>query len=577
MPVLTEPSQSLETKTALPPVGALKKTTPGNFHVGNTVRYSPGLRGLWLKLKNKAAPDLMHLLLLRSALRQAPSPSGMTNIGAYQIKTSDASAFLQQYKSSLPATIPDVDCCPGADWLGYGYRPFGPIVNSDSSSREPLFQLLDYDQYRFNGKDYIKPKIVMALDENEANCQTVQENAAKDAFTEISSKFFGGANFGFFKGELQLAFSLSLKSYWEYRFAAFQMYLRMLRLTLPATMSTYLAPNFKAALNNATADAKAKAARRKMTHGTDFTSFFNTWGTHYISGIHVGGVYNFYMKFESTSYSTTMDIDQKVSATCAVLQGGNETDISAAMNGLSSRDEVNVTAYGGIDEPIDWTDLAQWQIAVRANPAFSQFYGTNMEGLTPIYTLVSDNAGKTALKHEWDNYCSANKLVLSGIGTVVTALNIGCDDDAQKANTQASNNGAFNVIPVDLNEGAGGPYIFIGQKYGNADTEKPLLDLVGVTGSQNVQAPAGYYKYPTDLNKGVGGAYIYLCSTCDPTGRELLLPIRNVGVESYSDKRDPAFFTARGLTVVSEAGSSDSLDMNRGAGGKFVYVTFTRG
>jgi hypothetical protein len=313
-----------------------------------------------------------------------------------------------------------------------------------------------------------------------------------------------------------------------------------------------------------------------MPHRTDFANFFDTWGTHYISGIHVGGAYDFYMKFENRNYTSTQEIDAKVSAAYLGLSASNSTAISQAMRSLADRQELTVTCYGGLSVPQDWSQLALWQEAVRRNPGPMSFYGDQFQGLTQIYKLVSDATCQDALKEQWKTYCASKMLRIPGIGQVVTSLNIGADKDESKAIATAKA-GGFEVIPVDMNEGAKGPFIFIGKKFGDGEAEKPLLDLVAVTGSANVEAPADYYRYPTDLNRGVGGEFIYLCSTADSAGRELLLPIRNISAESFDEKKNSDFFLLnRGLIAVSEAGSHDPLDMNRGAHGKWVYVTFTR-
>ncbi|MCH3918171.1 MAG: hypothetical protein LKE40_12095 [Spirochaetia bacterium] len=70
----------------------------------------------------------------------------------------------------------------------------------------------------------------------------------------------------------------------------------------------------------------------------------------------------------------------------------------------------------------------------------------------------------------------------------------------------------YTKINVDLNTGAGGDYIYLFYKKDTKweyDTDG-ITDITLVTG-QNAFAPAGYDRLSVDLNRGAGGEYIYLC------------------------------------------------------------------
>lgn len=65
------------------------------------------------------------------------------------------------------------------------------------------------------------------------------------------------------------------------------------------------------------------------------------------------------------------------------------------------------------------------------------------------------------------------------------------------------------LIPVDLNSGAGGDYIYLAFNRGEKDL---ITDLIVIEG-QNKEVPSGYEKIDTDLNINVGksSAYLYFC------------------------------------------------------------------
>ncbi|GAA4438861.1 hypothetical protein GCM10023188_34670 [Pontibacter saemangeumensis] len=66
-------------------------------------------------------------------------------------------------------------------------------------------------------------------------------------------------------------------------------------------------------------------------------------------------------------------------------------------------------------------------------------------------------------------------------------------------------------LPVDLNDGAGGKYV-----YGHATRDSyygsPIKEVGVLSGSSStIQPPTGWVKVPNDLNENAGGDYIYFC------------------------------------------------------------------
>lgn len=65
---------------------------------------------------------------------------------------------------------------------------------------------------------------------------------------------------------------------------------------------------------------------------------------------------------------------------------------------------------------------------------------------------------------------------------------------------------------VDLNDGAGGKYIF-GHVYRETDGGRTPIKEVGILSgnSSSIQPPTGWLKDPQDLNENAGGDFIYFC------------------------------------------------------------------
>jgi hypothetical protein len=113
----------------------------------------------------------------------------------------------------------------------------------------------------------------------------------------------------------------------------------------------------------------------------------------------------------------------------------------------------------------------------------------------------------------------------------------------------------------DLNEGAGGKYIYICLKKGGWENAITHLDVISGNNS-GVAPPAGFTKIPQDLNQGSGGKYIYLCYKRQAG----MLPITNISLisgSSSSVKNKNAF----GYTIINK-------DLNEGAGGKYIYLCY---
>ncbi len=70
-----------------------------------------------------------------------------------------------------------------------------------------------------------------------------------------------------------------------------------------------------------------------------------------------------------------------------------------------------------------------------------------------------------------------------------------------------------NSLWTDLNRGAGGPFIYIEGSYASGPTDSPLRvsDILVISSTSKVTAYGDWHVIPQDLNEGAGGKWIYLC------------------------------------------------------------------
>lgn len=119
----------------------------------------------------------------------------------------------------------------------------------------------------------------------------------------------------------------------------------------------------------------------------------------------------------------------------------------------------------------------------------------------------------------------------------------------------------YEKIDVDLNEGAGGDYIYLCIQRGT-DKAKAIDDIKLISQwDKGCQPPAGYEKVNLDLNQGAGGKYIYLCKH-----RGSKEPFLDVKVLRSSSRN---VSVPEGYTLISQ-------DLNEGAGGKYIYICYAR-
>jgi len=117
----------------------------------------------------------------------------------------------------------------------------------------------------------------------------------------------------------------------------------------------------------------------------------------------------------------------------------------------------------------------------------------------------------------------------------------------------------WNLVDYDLNERAGGNYIFMHWCAGW--TTNPITDVAVITGkSSTIAPPSGYTKLNVDLNRGAGGDYIYFC------GRSLSWenPITLLGIAGAKKEADAKNKAPYGSIV--------NVDLNKGAGGDYIYL-----
>lgn len=153
---------------------------------------------------------------------------------------------------------------------------------------------------------------------------------------------------------------------------------------------------------------------------------------------------------------------------------------------------------------------------------------------------------------------------------------VAAHDKSEDAKKQLRENG-YSVIEKDLNEDAGGKYIYLGYKstteYNDAITDLIVSVGKGATGDVTI----GGYRYTQvtrlngfngDLNDEAGGKYLYLKYTKD--GKDKTAPaIASLGVILSGSSKSSSNYV-KGYE--SQTLYKSSMDLNYDAGGDYVYL-----
>ncbi len=186
------------------------------------------------------------------------------------------------------------------------------------------------------------------------------------------------------------------------------------------------------------------------------------------------------------------------------------------------------------------------------------------DGINHTYTSNQTvNAWLTPERHYLDIRRGTYRKVVSGIRVAY-----GSSASAAKKEFSAD----YIVVDKDLNSKSGGKYIYLGYKMGDEDKVGPITNLT-LTYASKAQSwksksftvngiTATYNRIDIDLNKGSGGKYIYLCYTTDRKFKPL------TGIDVVFGGSTIASY----WEILTWEGNGTNADVNKGSGGKYIYI-----
>lgn len=214
-----------------------------------------------------------------------------------------------------------------------------------------------------------------------------------------------------------------------------------------------------------------------------------------------------------------------------------------------------------IDEDVPFFEVAKGDSIskniFRAKPIFNQ-----SDEMTLLYSSYDEKKSK------------ASGSSYEGVFCEITRLAVHICSSAHQGGTWDDGYGhVYNLIPVDLNEGSGGKYIYlVYSKDPNIEGARGYYNIhINIGLSQNLQPGEWVTGDPAlgimaDLNDGAGGSYLYLHSFDNGNYFDHAIDVAIVSSTSsnvgYSGPGGPWYKV--------------NTDLNYRAGGKYIYLFYSR-
>jgi hypothetical protein len=391
---------------------------------------------------------------------------------------------------------------------------------------------------------------------------------------DFTQKVSLSGSYMYFSGSVGLYFDESMYTSSSYSFATVQSLIRKYALRVPldvpsADLKQYLTDTARAQINDVSVPPSA---------------LFAMYGTHAIRGLVVGGRMDYNtaadMTFETGGRTIAAYARASFKSAYASASIASETIDSQSMSEFDSRAVRTLEIYGGKSEYgqgiISDNEYQAWIGSISDNPIFVDFEPT---GLVPLWTFAGDPARAQAIQDAYVAYAHTKDVVfIPEIGTALTGLRV---EYTSGSNPPVIVDG-HRRLPVDLNQGSGGGFIWVYYKLGADDGSDgtPIGHIYTVdTSNGESNTPGGpcavdYAGYCRDLNQSVGGDYIYLHYLLDASNPIRAIVVKADGVyhwapaeaaNQYNPDLDVEWCTHMGNPLVLQ-------DLNEGAGGAYIYI-----
>lgn len=456
--------------------------------------------------------------------------------------------------AALPTNV-----LPGVEAVGAGYNPFLEYASADSIT----VQLFDWN--KCSTKPVIfKPAYVIPapVDAQQADAATYTNSTGESVNKfqkDLANTVKVGGSYNFFSGSLSVEYTEQSLVQSENEFTRIQQSISLwsLRLAVTADLRNYLRDDFKDHLD--TLPCNDTAAEQ----------FFNTFGSHFLTGVVMGGravLASATNKLTvSRKYSVEVVAEASYKGMTGQLTASDRTKYQESMDSFRRNSETNHFVQGGdgvaaasVFNGADGFD--RWKATVGTSPDFVNFVSANP--MAEIWRLCKAGSAQAAFLENYYNtkWAPTQSAKAQRYPNYVDALAV-----VTGGNSQIPAPSGYTKIPYDLNAEAGGDFIYLcfhEEMFHSSGPNKDCIVDLKVIFDKDA-TPPGFTKIDQDLNKGAGGKYVYLCYK--KAAYDDAKAIKSVTVIGGNSAEVPAPY---GFTKVPG-------DLNAGAGGQYVYVCYS--
>lgn len=450
----------------------------------------------------------------------------------------------------------------GVEAIGAGYDIFGDYA----SARSITYQLFDWKKDKTSPvgfkKDFVVPESVDVQQQDLASYRDFEGskiNIYQDDIS-VSAKIEGAYNL--FSGSISNDFHSRSITEAENEFSRVQQSIELWSLKVNPDYSS---------LRNLLVD-HVRTSIDEACDKASYDKLFRTYGSHFLSGIILGGRSVFSSSTNKVRVDKTFSNETIAKASYQSLTGQLSAEAKlkyeSSIRSFRENSESEHFVQGGDAVAAskvfsgDKNDFDAWAETVGTSPDFVEI--TDNVPFTGIWELCKDNQQKKDMQQyfeqEWGPTESRKRQILAAyIDSLIVIYG--------NSSTITAPTG-YKKIPTDLNNGAGGKYVYlcyhkhVPSSANSSSNPDCISDITTVLG-EDTPAPAGFKKIDIDLNKGAGGKYIYLCYEEQKYNDEIAIKDVTVISGSNSDLQPPYDFTRV------------DQDLNQEAGGDYIYVCFS--
>jgi hypothetical protein len=451
----------------------------------------------------------------------------------------------------------------------YGYKVIesGNTINSDDGkgyaapenvASKPVLDSAKFDQHLYSRTDFRSSDISYSYSHK------IEEFYSKFNST-VSASYKGVA----FSGDVHASFGVTTQTSED------QVFIRH------AQIITIEESNYIGTVDQLKTMLSSQFLIDAQTHYNQNTlgKFFEDYGTHLITKYYLGGRTEFNFTHKNTQSKTDQQIQVDVNATYLTSTGSaSETQKKTSQKFLENT-YFTFKSYGGNAITGSSPDvIAQqypaWRDSIDQKMNLCQF-GSFEDSFFPIWNLIDNQTIRSA----YENYFNAlvdirtthlynmrfNKLYLKEILVYTGGSESSAKGKIPNDYTPVYlNPGRTSDSYLEANHNAGGDFIYIVYNYTDKKSEA-IVDIRIASGKNTDYSSEGFKKVNVDLNRGAGGDYIYLhyrTATSDEVKNANTKYIKEIrGVYGGQDTLPSGWYWLTNM-----------VDLNRGAGGSYIYL-----